>query len=229
MERMKQAYADVLKTIEKAAQKSNRSAADVTLVAVSKGGTVEQISNLAALGQKDFGENRVQDLLKRMELCDDKIRWHCIGQLQSNKVKYIINRVQIIHSLDRLSLAGEMERQAQKLDIIANALIQVRFDQDENRGGIQPSQIRKMLDNCAGFAHVRIRGLMCMAPLNADEPAAGACFSSMRTMFESLSKESWPNVVMDTLSMGMSRDYRLAVEHGSTMVRVGSALFGSGV
>ncbi len=228
MERMRQAYSSVLDTIAMSAQKANRKPEEVTLVAVSKGGTVEQIGQLAAWGQLDFGENRVQDLVPRIELCDNKLRWHCIGQLQSNKVKYIINRVQLIHSLDRLSLAGEMERQAQKQGVVANSLVQVRFDEDEKRGGVALMRVRELLDGCAGFAHLRVHGLMCLAPLNAGEPRTRECFSSMRSLFEALSKESWPNVGMETLSMGMSRDYGWAVEHGSTMVRVGSALFSAG-
>ena len=228
METMKLAYSNVLDTIASSAHKANRKPEEITLLAVSKGGTIDQIRQLTLLGQLDFAENRVQDLLPRMDLCDDKLRWHCIGQLQSNKVKYIINRVQLMHSLDRLSLAGEMERQAQRQGAVANALIQVRFDEDQNRGGLAPAQVHEMLDGCADFPHLRIHGLMCMAPLHAGEKETRDCFTSMRNLFEDLSKQSWPNVGMQELSMGMSRDYGWAVEHGSTMVRVGSALFSAG-
>jgi len=229
MDQMESAYCRVKESIVDAANRSHRDDKEITLIAVSKYGTLEQVHRLTALGQLDFGENRVQALMQRMEQCDEKLRWHCIGQLQSNKVKYIINHVQLIHSLDRLNLAREMEKQTEKSGTISHALIQVRFDEQAHRGGIAPHQVRELLDGCAAFSHLCIEGLMCVAPLGADESQTRTCFASLQELFENLSHESWPNVRMKTLSMGMSRDYPWAIEHGATMVRIGSALFDPGV
>ncbi len=222
---MQRAYCNVRDVMDRAARKSGRKPEDITLVAVSKNGTTEQIHELAALGQRDFAENRVQVLVNRMTQCDENLRWHCIGQLQSNKVKYIMKHELLIHSLDRLKLAGEMDLQAQKNGGQARALVQVKFDTEKGRGGVAPNEIRALLDGCAVLKHLSIEGLMCMAPLGADEHETRTCFASMQMLYNQLSKQRWPNVSMMTLSMGMSRDYHIAIEYGATMVRVGSALF----
>jgi hypothetical protein len=224
---MEQAYALVLANIKRAAQRAGRNPEDITLVAVSKGVDADAVNRLFLRGQIDFGENRVQEMVHKMQLCDEKVCWHCIGQLQSNKVKYIINRVRLVQSLDRLSLAKEMDRQAQKNGINSFALVQVRYDDDDLRGGIKPDAVLSFLDGAASMPNLRIEGLMCLPPKEADDAATRDCFDSLRTLYENLAKERWPNVRMQTLSMGMSRDYEPAVEHGATMVRVGTALFGS--
>jgi pyridoxal phosphate enzyme (YggS family) len=226
---MEQAYARVKENIERALLRAGRPQGSVALIAVTKGRALEDVRRLIALGQMDFGENRAQALAQRMQQCEENVRWHCIGQLQTNKVKYIISHVRLVQSLDRLGLAREMDAQARKRGVVASALVQVRFDGPSHRGGIAPQEGAALLDGCAQLQNLSIEGLMCMAPLDADERSTRECFEALKRKHDDLSRERWPNVRMETLSMGMSRDYQWAIEHGATMVRVGSALFPTGL
>lgn len=197
------------------------------LIAVTKTHPVEMILPLQTLGVQDIGENRVQEVREKLPSLAGKFQIHLIGRLQSNKVKYIIKDVCLIQSLDRLSLAQEIDRQAQKHGVVMPVLVQVNPAGEAQKGGLPPTEVLPFLRQVCGMEGLSVRGLMAVMPHIQDEATLGGLFADMRTLFEHLREEAVPGVRMDELSMGMSGDYRLAARHGATMVRVGSALFGS--
>ena len=193
---------------------------EVTLVGVTKKHTKEEVDELAALGVTVFGENRVQEFLEKY---DPAYTWHLIGHLQTNKVKYIIGKVDVIESVDSLKLAREIEKQAAKLDIVQDILVEIKVSkQDENKTGLPPEQLDDLLALCDTLDHVRVRGLMTIASNHVDESVNAAEFDFMKKLFDSHKTDRKD---FDYLSMGMSSDYALAIEHGSNMVRIGTALF----
>lgn len=196
------------------------------LIAVTKTHPPEMILPLHRLGQHDIGENRVQEIVAKMPALEEKFRIHLIGRLQSNKVKYIIEHVCLIHSLDRLSLAEEIDRQAQKHGLVMPVLVQVSPAGEAQKGGMPPEQVRDFLKQVSRLPGLSVRGLMAVMPISQDEGYLSGLFAGMRTLFDRLREEAMDNVRMEELSMGMSGDYRLAARHGATMVRIGSALFG---
>ena len=196
------------------------------LIAVTKTHPVEQILPLNELGVTDIGENRVQELQGKLPYLNEKFRIHLIGRLQSNKVKYIIDSVCLIHSLDRLSLAEEINRQAQLHGRVMPVLVQVSPAGEEQKGGMPPEDVLPFLRQCAAMPGLRVKGLMAVMPNSRDEAYLSGLFANMRALFERLREEAVSGVDMEELSMGMSGDYVLAARHGATMVRVGSALFG---
>ena len=196
------------------------------LIAVTKTHPAEDILPLKNLGVTDIGENRVQELEEKLPALERNFRIHLIGRLQSNKVKYIIEDVCLIHSLDRLSLAQEIDRQAQKAGRVMPVLVQVSPAGEEQKGGMPPEEVLPFLREVRGMPGLRVRGLMAVMPLSTDEAYLSGLFSGMRQLFERLREEAVDGVDMEELSMGMSGDYMLAARHGATMVRIGSALLG---
>ena len=196
------------------------------LIAVTKTHPVADILPLQPLGITDVGENRVQEIVEKLPVIKEKFNIHMIGRLQSNKVKYIIDQVCMIHSLDRLSLAQEIDRQAQRVGRAMPVLVQVSPAGEEQKGGMPPEEVLPFLREAARLPGLHIRGLMAVMPLTHDEAYLSGLFADMRTLFERLRDEAVQGVDMEELSMGMSGDYLLAARHGATMVRVGSALFG---
>lgn len=197
---------------------------EVTLVAVSKTKTVQDILALYEEGQRDFGENYVQELLEKRAQLPADIRWHFIGHLQSNKVKQLISFVYLIHGVDSLRLLTEINRQAAKIPRVADVLLQVHIAREETKFGLNEEELTAVMEALRNapddFAHVRVSGLMGMASDTEDMPAVSAEFRQLKK----LSDRWFPSHA--TLSMGMSGDYQLAVKEGSTMVRIGSLLFG---
>ena len=191
----------------------------VDILAVSKYHTKEEIDALAKLGFTTFGENRVQEFLEKY---DPNYHWHIIGHLQTNKVKYIIGKVDCIQSLDSIRLADEIEKQAAKHDCIQNVLVQIKVSNDPNKTGLPIEDLPTFLSTVSSYPHICIKGLMCIASHTEDTQAIEEEFELVHQSFETYKKE-YPT--MDTLSMGMSSDYELAIQHGSTMVRIGRALF----
>ena len=222
---MKEQLANILQTIQQSAEKAGRKPEDITLLAASKYADVSQVQKAYDLGLRFFGENRSEGLLSKIDSLPNDICWHFIGQLQTNKVKYIIDNVDLIHSLDRLSLATELQKRALAKQTSVNALIEVCLDDREQRGGILPERLEAFLSECALFERIHIKGLMCVAPLGAAPAETEACFAKMRDLFDGLSRVCPDNASMEVLSMGMSHDYPLAIKHGATLVRIGSALF----
>ncbi len=193
---------------------------EVKLVAVSKKHSKEEIDEMAALGVNTFGENRVQEFLEKY---DPRYSWHIIGHLQTNKVKYLIGKVDLIESVDSLKLAREIEKQAAKKDVIQDILVEIHVSkQDANKTGLDPADLEDLLREISEMPHLRLKGLMCIASNTDDQSIVAAEFDQMKEWFDHYRK-IYPD--MDILSMGMSSDYPLAIEHGSNQIRVGTALF----
>lgn len=193
-----------------------------TLVAVSKTRTKEEIEETYNCGCRIFGENRVQELKDKY---DSRYEWHLIGHLQRNKVKDVVPLVSMIESLDSLRLAQEIEKECSKINKIMPVLVEVNISREENKTGIYFEECLSFVKNCMKFEHLDIQGLMCVGPLTDDEEHIHECFEKMRVLFQRLQTEYGKDKIK-YLSMGMSQDYPIALEHGSNLVRIGSLIFG---
>ncbi|WP_236975691.1 YggS family pyridoxal phosphate-dependent enzyme [Membranihabitans maritimus] len=210
--------------------KESLSEKKVELVAVSKTHGVDKIKKLYDSGQRIFGENKVQELIEKKDLLPQDIQWHMIGHLQSNKVKYIAPFISLIHSLDRLKLAKEINKEARKNDRIIPCLLQVRIAKEDTKFGVPPSDIHSFMQKYKerNYSFIKIAGVMGMATFTKDIAQIKAEFDQLTTIFETIKKEHFPgNEDFRIKSMGMSGDYKLAIECGSNMVRIGSLIFGS--
>lgn len=193
---------------------------NVNIVAVSKYHSKEEIDAVAKEGLITFGENRVQEFLEKY---DPKYKWHIIGHLQTNKVKYIIGKVEMIESLDSIKLAKEIEKQAAKHDVIQNVLVQIKISKDELKTGLPIEETDSFLKEVSTYPHIKIKGFMCVASHTDNIQLIEEEFSMMNDLYKNY-KDLYQ---LDTLSMGMSNDYELAIKHGSNTVRIGSAIFGA--
>jgi pyridoxal phosphate enzyme (YggS family) len=202
------------------------SANNVTLVAVSKIKPASDIQALYDLGQRDFGENYVQELLEKQTRLPLDINWHFIGHLQSNKVKYIAPFVHLIHGVDSYNLLKEINKQAIKNNRVINCLLQVHIAQEETKFGLDEKELHALLEKAGELQQVHIKGLMGMASFSDDEKVVRKEFRALKKLFDQLKEYRLPHLQAETLSMGMSGDYRMAIEEGSNMVRIGSLLFG---
>lgn len=201
-----------------------------TLVAVSKTKPVEDILEAYETGLKDFGENKAQEMSDKFEQLPKDIRWHMIGHLQRNKVKYIAPFVYLIHSVDSMRLLAEIDKQGKKVGKVIHCLLQVHIAREETKFGLSEEELIELLESedFTGMTHVQVRGLMGMATNTENEERIRNEFNYLRELFERIKiTYTLPNAKMEELSMGMSSDYLIALEEGSTMVRVGSAIFGS--
>ncbi len=206
------------------AKKSGRSREDITLVAVSKTVDAASVSEAARAGIRDFGENRVQEYLKKREAVDGPVNWHIIGPLQSNKIKYIIDGVYLLHSLGRLSLAQEIERQCENKDAYLSALVQVNIAKEPTKSGVLEEDLEDLMEGLSVLRRVRIKGLMAIPPLALNAGDNRRYFVRMYELFRK-TRDSFP--AFEYLSMGMSGDFEAAIEEGSNMVRIGTAVFGA--
>lgn len=193
------------------------------LIAATKYVGVEEINKLEKLGVKYFGENRVQAFLEKYENYHGNCEFHMIGTLQPNKVKYIIDKVTLIHSVDSYSLIKEIEKQAMKHNLIMDILVQVNIAKEESKHGFEIEEIEKVFDSLINYPHVNVRGLMMMAP-NIEPEQTRKYFKQTQDLLIRL-KNKYPDYSLTELSMGMSNDYQIALEYGATMIRIGSALF----
>lgn len=193
---------------------------NVNIVAVSKYHTKEEIDAVAKEGLITFGENRVQEFLEKY---DPKYKWHIIGHLQTNKVKYIIGKVEMIESLDSIKLAKEIEKQAAKHDVIQNVLVQIKISKDELKTGLPIEETDSFLKEVSTYPHIKLKGFMCVASHTDNIQLIEEEFSMMNDLYKNY-KDLYQ---LDTLSMGMSNDYELAIKHGSNTVRIGFAIFGA--
>ena len=205
---------------------------NVTLIAVSKTKPVEAIEEAYAVGQRDFGENKVQELTDKSEVLPKDINWHMIGHLQTNKVKYIAPFVHLIHSLDSEKLAKEINKRAQQNDRVISCLVQVHVGDEATKFGFSPDEARAFIQSIPekGYENIAIAGLMGMATNTEDEQIINDEFKALKNLFEELkndSKYQLDSTHFQTLSMGMSGDYQIAIEEGSNMIRIGSSLFGA--
>ncbi len=210
--------------ISLACQKSGRREDDITILAVTKTRSAEEINRAIELGITDIGENRVQELMSKFCDVKGKVRWHLIGQLQTNKVKYIADKVSMIHSVDSIKLAKEIDRQCAKIGKVMDILIEVNSG-EENKGGVAFADADELIREVSEFKNVRIKGLMTMAPLGADEAALREVFGNLYKLSVDIESKKYDNVSMEELSMGMSGDYVTAIEEGSTIIRPGRSLF----
>jgi pyridoxal phosphate enzyme (YggS family) len=217
---------DIYSRIRSAALRAGRDPASVRLVAVSKTKPAAAVSEAAQAGQRLFGENYVQELLAKAEQVAEPVEWHFIGALQSNKVKYIAGLVAMIHSVDRLSLAMEIEKQWGKLGKVCDVLIEVNIAEEETKSGTSTAETMQLVRDTAQLPHLRIRGLMTMPPFFDEPEQARPYFRELKQLSEIITAENIADVRMDELSMGMSGDFEVAIEEGATLVRVGSAVFG---
>ena len=217
----------VRERIEAACRRAGRDPEEVTLLAVSKRKPLSDIETLLALGQKDFGENYVQELLDKEEKVTEPVRWHMIGHLQTNKVRQIVGKTALIHSVDSGRLAERIEREAGKRDLSADILIQVNVAHEDSKFGLDTGQTEELIRKISSFPHVRVRGLMTSAPF-VEDPEKNRCyFRKLHKLFVDIGSKNIDNVSMDILSMGMTNDYEVAIEEGATMVRIGTAIFGA--
>lgn len=199
---------------------------NVTLVAVSKTKPAEDIEALRKLGQADFGENYVQELLEKQPVLDKSIRWHFIGHLQTNKVKQIVPFVHLVHGVDSLKLLKEIDKQAAKAGRVVDCLLQVHIAAEETKFGLDEQELLGIADVLAQFTSVNVKGLMGMATLTDNLDQVRSEYRGLKQLFDKLRKGHPSCAGFSILSMGMSGDYRVAIEEGSTMVRIGSLIFG---
>jgi pyridoxal phosphate enzyme (YggS family) len=217
----------VMERIGNAAAKAGRDSSEIKLVAVTKRVEPERIINAMSLGVNTFGENYAQEFRDKFKVLEQEvgqeIKWHYIGWLQKNKVKYIMGKVELIHSLDSLSAAGEINKRAENMGITVPVLIEVDTGGEESKGGVNPSNLEEFLNELSGLSSIEVQGLMTMPPYFDDPEMARPYFIRLRELRDSL-LASFPK--LKELSMGMSGDLEVAIEEGATILRVGSAIFG---
>ncbi|WP_027621578.1 YggS family pyridoxal phosphate-dependent enzyme [Acetivibrio clariflavus] len=212
--------------IEKAAAKSGRKAEDIMLVAVSKTVEPEKIIKAIDEGITELGENRVQELVQKYDIINRDCNWHLIGHLQTNKVKYIIDKVKLIHSVDRYSLAAEINNRAKKIGKKVDILVQVNISGEQSKFGVAGKEALELIRQIAELENLSVRGLMTIAPYTENPEAVRYVFSGLRKLSIDIEKENINNINMEYLSMGMSNDFEVAIEEGANIVRIGTALFG---
>ena len=222
-----QNIADIRGRIAEAAKRSGRSPDDILLIAVTKLHEPDEIEEAIATGVTDIAENKVQEIQKKYDQIVSPVRWHLIGHLQTNKVKYIIDKVVMIHSVDSLKLAEEIDKRAAAAGKTMDVLLQVNAAHEESKFGLDPKDVpqvmQDILDTCP---NVRIRGLMHMAPWSEDPEEIRPYFKEVKDLFDTLSRVEHPNSDFKYLSMGMSHDFETAIEEGANIVRIGTSIFG---
>ena len=213
--------------IQTACLRAGRKREEVTLIAVSKTKPVSMLSEIYNCGVRDFGENKVQEICEKRDLLPSDIRWHMIGHLQRNKVKYIIKDTALIHSVDSYRLAEEINIQAKKIRRIVPILIEVNIAEESSKFGISAPEALQLTEEIAQLDNLRIQGLMTIAPYTENPEDNRPYFKKIRDLSVDIDRENIDNVSMDVLSMGMTGDYMIAIEEGATIVRVGTGIFGA--
>ena len=217
----------IKKNIAAACERAGRDPSEVELLAVSKTKPVEMIEQCMAAGQYAFGENYVQELEEKYALLGDEVRWHMIGHLQRNKVRHIIDKVCLIHSVDSLRLARQIQKEAEKQDIVSDILLEINVAREQSKWGFMPEETEEAVRAVSELPNVHIKGLMTSAPMTEDAETNRVYFMELRQFYDHIAGLSISNADMHVLSMGMTGDYEVAVEEGSTMVRVGTGIFGA--
>lgn len=212
--------------IQNACRRAGRSRDEVTLIAVSKTKPVSMLEEIYQEGIRHFGENKVQELTEKYEVMPKDMKWHMIGHLQRNKVKYIVDKVTLIHSVDSVRLAETISREAVKKDVIANILIEVNVAEEESKFGLKTEEVATMVETIAKLPNIRVQGLMTIAPFVENPESNRTIFKDLHKLSVDIKAKNIDNVNMNVLSMGMTNDYEVAIEEGATMVRVGTGIFG---
>ena len=223
---IKENLATVEHNIAEACKRAGRAREEVTLIAVSKTKPVSMLQEVYDTGIHDFGENKVQELCEKIDEMPSDIRWHMIGHLQRNKVKYIVDRVALIHSVDTYRLAEEINIQAKKKNIIVPILVEVNIAGEESKFGTSAEDALLLVEEIAQLENIRIKGLMTIAPYVVDSEENRLYFRKIKQLSVDITNKNIHNVSMEILSMGMTGDYAVAIEEGATMVRVGTSIFG---
>ena len=219
-------YKVIEKKVEQACIRAGRKREDVTLIAVSKTKPISMIQELLPLGVRDFGENKVQELTEKEELLPKDIRWHMIGHLQRNKVKYVVGKACMIHSVDSLRLAEEISKEALKKQISVPILVEVNVAGEESKFGVSVQEAPSLIEQICCLPGLQVKGLMTIAPYVEDPEENRIVFRNLRKLSVDIREKNFDNVTMDILSMGMTGDYEVAIEEGATHVRVGTGIFG---
>ena len=217
----------VKENMKKACLASGRNQQEVTLIAVSKTKPVELLQEAYDAGVRDFGENKVQEILEKAPLLPDDIRWHMIGHLQKNKVRQIIDKVVLIHSVDTVELAERIEKEAEKKNLQIDILLEVNVAEEESKFGFKTENLFDAVTKISQFPHVRIKGLMTIAPFVENSDENRKIFNKLYQLYVDIKSKNIDNVTMAVLSMGMTGDYETAIEEGATMIRVGTGIFGT--
>lgn len=216
----------VEKRIEEAAKRAGRKREEILLLAVSKTMPVETIREAVDCGLTALGENKVQEIMEKYDQMGPDISWHLIGHLQTNKVKYIIDKVDMIHSVDSLKLAEEIEKRAAQKGIVANILIEVNVSRENSKFGVLPENLEQLLQSIGNLSHICVKGLMTVAPFVENSEENRHYFRLLRQLLVDMNAKKMNNITMNVLSMGMTGDYEVAIEEGATIVRVGTGIFG---
>lgn len=210
-----------------ACQRAGRSPEEVTLIAVSKTKPAELLAEAYASGARDFGENKVQEILTKQPILPEDIRWHMIGHLQTNKVRQLIGHTILIHSVDSLHLAEQIEKESEKQGVITDILLEVNVAEEESKYGFLLNDTEAALRRINNFPHIRIKGLMTIAPFVENSEENRPIFKKLNNFYIDMKSKNIDNVTMSILSMGMTGDYEVAIEEGATMVRIGTGIFGA--
>lgn len=218
---------EVNKRILCACEKAGRDPKELTLIAVSKTKPASMIEEAYGAGVRDFGENKVQELCEKYKELPQDIKWHMIGHLQRNKVKQIIGKTVLIHSVDSLRLAEQIEEEAGKQDLIIDILLEINVAEEDSKFGFKLEEAESAILKIATFPHVRIKGLMTIAPFVEKSEENRSVFKKLRQFYVDMQSKNIDNVNMSLLSMGMTGDYEVAIEEGATLVRVGTGIFGT--
>ena len=213
--------------IAAACSRAGRDRSEVTLVSVSKTKPVQMLREAYELGVRVFGENKVQEIRDKYELLPKDIEWHMIGHLQTNKVKYIVDKVKLIHSVDSLKLAEVIEKEAAKHDCIVDILLEVNVAEETSKFGLKTVEVIPFAKKIAQFSHINMRGLMTIAPFVDDPEKNRTIFRDLHKLYVDIKEKNIDNGTVSILSMGMTNDYEVAIEEGATMVRIGTGIFGA--
>lgn len=223
---IKDNISEVLNEINNASLKREKSLGDAKLIAVTKTKPVAMLKEAYDANIRDFGENKVQELVDKYDQLPNDIRWHLIGHLQTNKVKYIVDKVYLIHSVESIKLAKEISKEATKKNVICNILIEVNVADEESKFGVSCNDTEDLIREIAKLPNIKVRGLMTVAPFVENSEENRPVFKKLKQLFIDIKAKNIDNVNMEILSMGMSGDYVVAVEEGATYVRVGTKIFG---
>ena len=223
---LKEQLMQVEENIQKACKRAGRSRDEVTLIAVSKTKPVEVLQEAYDLGVRVFGENKVQELTQKYEALPKDIQWHMIGHLQTNKVKYIVDKVAMIHSVDSLKLAETIEKEAERKNCIVKILVEVNVAGEESKYGLKMEEVLPFVEIISTFKHIRVCGLMTIAPFVEISEEYRTIFKNLHKLSVDINNKNIDNVSVSILSMGMTNDYEVAIEEGADMVRVGTGIFG---
>lgn len=213
--------------IQAACRRAGRDREEVTLISVSKTKPVEMLREAYDLGVRVFGENKVQEIRDKYEALPKDIEWHMIGHLQTNKVKYIVDKVKLIHSVDSLKLAETIEKEAAKYDRIVDILLEVNVAEESSKFGLKTEEVIPLFPKIAQLSHLRVRGLMTIAPFVDNPENNRSIFADLHKLYVDIKEKNIDNGTVSILSMGMTNDYEVAIEEGATMVRIGTGIFGA--